>query len=260
MNPFFFGSSDRLLFGSHEAAARSARDTCVVVVPPMGQEGIRAQRWLRQLALKLGRERYHALRFDLFGSGDSAGEFEEATLSQWVEDTRTAMEELRGRTGCARVSLVGVRLGAAIAWLAAAGRRDVDRLILVEPVLRGAPYLAELRRRHVEFLRGELPERRAAFSAEREILGFPLTRALEAELLALDLLAGGAASARGVAALVTKEGAEEAALRAAVPSLGPRATWAKVETAKDWNSDEAVNTSLVPVEIVDAVVASLGER
>jgi alpha/beta superfamily hydrolase len=70
MFPLFFGSSPNLLFGAHSSPSKAARDTGVVIVPPMGQEAIRAHRAIRQLGLRLSRERFHALRFDLRGTGD----------------------------------------------------------------------------------------------------------------------------------------------------------------------------------------------
>lgn len=261
MFPFFFGSSDRPLFGAHSPPAKSARDTAIVLVPPLGQEALRAHRAIRQLGLRLARDRFHTLRFDLGGTGDSAGDFADARLQAWVEDTRTAIDELRDRTGVARVSLVGLRLGAALAWLAAQDRKDIDKIVLWEPVVRGASYLVELRRRHEEFLRAELPRRRTApFAKDGEALGFPISRELADAVRAIDLTKGPSPNARCAVALVTAEGEDERAFEAALPSLVPRSRFSRLPVSQSWDSDEAVNSSLVPSEAIDAIIATLGEK
>jgi pimeloyl-ACP methyl ester carboxylesterase len=226
----------------------------------MGQEAIRAHRAIRQLGLRLARERFHALRFDLRGTGDSAGDFAGARLDAWIEDTRTAMDELRDRTGVQRVSLVGLRLGAALAWRASRGRRDVDKIVLWEPVVSGARYVAELKRRHEDFLRTELPRRRTApFAREGEVLGFPLSKELSDDLAQVDLTREPKPDARALVVVTTPE-AEDHALEAALPALTTRAELIRLTLAQDWNSDEAVNTSLVPSEALDAIVRALVER
>jgi uncharacterized protein len=260
MLPFFFGSSTHLLFGAHSAPSKGARDSAVVLVPPMGQEAIRAHRGIRQLGLRLARERFHALRFDLRGTGDSAGDFAGARLDAWVEDTRTAMDELRDRTGVQRLSLVGLRLGAAIAWRATRGRRDVDRVVLWEPVVSGARYLDEIAKRHADFLEAELPRKRTApFARDGEVLGFPISRELAGDLAEIDLVREPKLEARA-AIVVTTPGADDRELEAALPSFTTRSSVVRLTLAQDWNSDEAVNSSLVPTEALDAIVGALGER
>lgn len=259
MIPFYFGSSEAQLFGVHHVPARAARDHGVVVVPPMGQEALRAHRALRQLGIALARERYHALVFDLGCTGDSAGEFDDASLSRWADDVRTAADELRDRTGLARVSLVGLRLGAVHAWRASIGRRDIDRLVLWEPVVNGAAYLAELARRHNDFIRAELP-RKPRESSGDEVLGFPISQALRAELMGVDLCTEPRPVARSVSAVLTRIGDDERRLEAKLPEHSSRARTVRLELERDWNNEEAVNSSLVPTAAIEAITAVLGER
>jgi uncharacterized protein len=259
VTPFHFGRSEAPLFGVHHAPARGARDHGVVVVPPMGQEALRAHRALRQLGIALARERYHAVVFDLGCTGDSAGEFEDASLAGWTADVRTAADELRDRTGLARVSFVGLRLGAVHAWRASVGRRDVDKIVLWEPVVHGGAYLAELARRHEDFLRAELPDKRTP-TARTEALGFPISASLWDELLALDLTKEPKPTARSLAALFAHQGDDESRLERLLPELSSRAKTQTLELDRDWNSEEAVNSSLVPAAAIDAIVTLLGER
>ncbi|MGH9433125.1 MAG: alpha/beta hydrolase, partial [Terriglobia bacterium] len=57
------------------------------------------------------------LRFDFFGSGESAGEFQEATLIGEIEDARCAVQYFRQRREVdgKRVGLLGLSLGGAVA-------------------------------------------------------------------------------------------------------------------------------------------------
>jgi pimeloyl-ACP methyl ester carboxylesterase len=143
MTPFFFGSSRSQLFGAYDPPpAGGCRGT--VICYPLAREYLLAHQTLRYLARLLAGAGHHVLRFDYFGTGDSAGEFEEAGLERWIADIHTAIEELRdvGRVG--QVTLLGLRFGGTLAAMAARGRRDVSGLVLWNPVIDGADYLAEL--------------------------------------------------------------------------------------------------------------------
>lgn len=63
-----------------------------------------------------------SLRFDFFGSGESDGTFEEATLEGEIRDANTAVEFFRKQKGMCRqrIGLLGLSLGGAIAALLAA--------------------------------------------------------------------------------------------------------------------------------------------
>ena len=70
----------------------------MVLCYPWGSEYIHAHRALRQLATRLSMAGFHTLRFDYFGTGDSAGEMEDADLGVWEDDIETAIEELKKDT------------------------------------------------------------------------------------------------------------------------------------------------------------------
>ena len=185
------------------------------------------------------------------GGGESFAALFEASVA--------AADELRDRTGASRVSLVGLRLGAVHAWRASRARRDVDKLVLWEPVVHGGAYLADLQRRHEDFLHEELPNRRRPPS-KAEALGFPLVPALRAELMGLDLAAEADPAARAIHALIAHETDDERRLARRLEERAPRSTYANLSLARDWNSEEAVNSSLVPAAALEAIVASMEAR
>ena len=261
MKPFFFGSSQRPLFGIHHPAAGDAGGAAAVVLcNPFGQEAVHSHRIYRVLAAKLSRAGMHVLRFDYSGTGDSAGDGEDGRQAQWVEDILEASDELASTTEARRVSWVGLRYGATLAALAAERTpRELGDLVLWDPVVRGRPYLDELAAAHADYLRVELPDWTPPAPPLGEAIGFPLPPALSGEIESTDLRTPRRVRARRVTILVSKsnEGLEE--LKPNVPRWAKASRWLEVQSGSPWNSDQALNLSLVPIELVDAVVRCLQE-
>lgn len=179
--PLYFGPDGERLFGWLHPAARHAT-LGVVVCPPFGYEAVCAHRSLRHIAQAAADAGVPALRVDLAGCGDSQGDdLQGERLSAWRRSVHEAVDGLRRATGVARVALVGLRLGALVAALAALERDDIAGLVAVAPVLRGRAYVRELR-----VLGGGTP------AAEGEVLesaGFLMTAETAAALSAVDLRA-----------------------------------------------------------------------
>ncbi|MDE2122022.1 MAG: alpha/beta hydrolase, partial [Betaproteobacteria bacterium] len=87
MTPLRLDPLGRDLFALHQPAAAGARrHHGVLICNPFGQEAIRAHRFLRVLSERLSASGFDVLRFDYFGTGDSAGTEAEADLDTWVRD------------------------------------------------------------------------------------------------------------------------------------------------------------------------------
>jgi pimeloyl-ACP methyl ester carboxylesterase len=93
----------------------------------------------------LARSGVDVLRFDYSGTGDSAGDLSQASVTRWCSDIRQASAELSELAEVRGVSLVGFRLGAALAALASTAF-PVRDLVLWEPAVDGRTHLRELRR------------------------------------------------------------------------------------------------------------------
>ena len=129
----------------HHPSGDSVATLGVVICKPFGYEAICSHRGIRAFAESLAAAGLPALRFDYLGTGDSAEIDPEADQIQaWARDVAAAAGELRRRTGVPRVCLLGVRLGALLAMLAAA-ECSVSGLVLISPILSGRRYLRELR-------------------------------------------------------------------------------------------------------------------
>lgn len=95
---------------------------------------------MRQLAVRLSLAGFHTLRFDYFGSGDSAGEESETDVAGLQTDVVTAMETLKDLGTTEKVTLVGLRVGANVAArTAAAFPAEIEALVLWDPILTGDP-------------------------------------------------------------------------------------------------------------------------
>jgi pimeloyl-ACP methyl ester carboxylesterase len=144
--PFFFERAGKQLFGVYYPPQGSANGQGIVLCSAFGKEHILGLSFLTHFARRLATSGYAAIRFDYHGYGDSAGRFEEATISSMTADVQQACEELQSRADCRKVTLLGARFGGLLALLAAADRPQVERVVLWEPVLDPWAYLyAELR-------------------------------------------------------------------------------------------------------------------
>jgi len=256
VNPFFFGESSRPLFGVHHPPSGAAAPVAAVVCNPFGQEALRAHRSLRELAARLAQSGLHVLRFDYHATGDSAGESEEARVEEWLADVSLAADEARETSGRARVCLLGLRLGASLAALAAARRSDVAALVLWDPVVRGSDYLAELRKQHRDWMADHVQGAAAAATGD-EVLGFPLPASVADGIAAVDLAALERSPAP--ATLVVSSAPGEPAL----PPWGRDGDGVSVlrfPPQPVWLHEEGLGLSLVPRSLVDGVAEWVREN
>jgi pimeloyl-ACP methyl ester carboxylesterase len=187
--PFYFGPERQSLAGwLHPSSERRQASHGVVFCAPFGLEALCAHRTIRHFAEAVAKRGLPALRFDYPGTGDSAGSAIAADVFEsWIGAIGLAVETLRRESGVTDVSLVGVRLGAALAMKVASARGDIRALVAFAPVVRGRQYLRELR---AFTLNGSLvaAEGECPPNGTEEVGGFPLPGELRAELTRLDLV------------------------------------------------------------------------
>ncbi len=236
---FFFDADGARLYGFMHPARTPARPTACVVVHPFMEERQDAHAVLRSLAVALAARGYPTLRFDLYGCGDSEGDWQGASLARWRADVVAAAELLRREFRPAEVALLGLRFGATVAGLAAEAA-GASRVCLAQPVVRGADYADELLLAHLaaEMVlhrkAGTTREALAARLAAGEtvnLFGYRLTGALDQELRAVDLareMATGAARALVLEVARSTTARESAEVKALAAALGPRAVVRRV--------------------------------
>jgi alpha-beta hydrolase superfamily lysophospholipase len=177
--PLFFEHEGHVVAGwLHRPAEPSGHG--VVLVPPFGYEAICAHRSLRALADAFAAAGVVALRIDPAGTGDSSGSDADADrIGAWTASVRGAAKLVREHAS--RVDLVGVRLGALLATLAADA---ADGIVAIAPVVSGRAYVRELAMVQSAL---DLPPS-ALRDGDREALGFRLTAETAAQLSKIDLL------------------------------------------------------------------------
>jgi pimeloyl-ACP methyl ester carboxylesterase len=144
--PLYFQSQGAWLFGwVHQGESSSRCHRGVVISAPPGHEQIHAHRSLRHLADALAEAGFPVMRFDYHGTGDSAGVDEDPDrYATWLANLRSAIDWMRGELGCAEVSVIGLRLGAALAAQVAVEDPLAD-LVLWAPVVKGRAYVREMK-------------------------------------------------------------------------------------------------------------------
>lgn len=185
--PLYFGNEGRPLFGWLHLPPHSAASIGLVICNAFGNEALCSHRSVRHFAERAARQGIPTLRFDYDGTGDSAGhDLEPDRLVAWIASAGAAADEIRAATGVARVCFAGIRLGAAIATLAALERTDVAGLIAIAPVLSGKAYVRELRL----LTRAMEAKSNSTNSGNPDLLqaaGFAMTAQTQESLLEIDL-------------------------------------------------------------------------
>jgi len=149
---FFFGPADRQIFAMYHPPVIADKRVLTVICPPLFAEFNRTHSILRKLAVSLAEHGQHVLRIDFSGTGDSFGNLEELTISDWVDDIALAVQEGRDLSGCTAVRILGVRASALLACKSATTMSNVERLVLWDPVHDGTEYLRALAREQVAIL------------------------------------------------------------------------------------------------------------
>jgi hypothetical protein len=111
----------RWLRGMIHRPASSGRARAVVFFHGFAGDRMESHWIFIKCARALAREGIASLRFDFFGSGESEGEFRDATLLTEIADAKDAVAFLRRQKGIdgSRMGLVGLSLGGCIAALIA---------------------------------------------------------------------------------------------------------------------------------------------
>lgn len=193
IEPRWIGDEARRLYAALHPATGAATGLGLLVVPPLLHEQPRSRRLLTQLATRISAFGIACLRFDYFGSGDSEGSGERMDLASMRQDIGVAADALRSTPGVERIAILAVRGGALplASWLPGGG--DVDRVVLWEPIVDGAGWVAELEDADARELRStdRYPLRRGVpvESSERQLMGFDVSPRLRGDLAGIQVSA-----------------------------------------------------------------------
>ena len=148
LQPAYVDSAGKKIFVLLRAAAEARR--CVLFVPPFAEEMNKCRRQFTETAQVLLRRGLAVLTVDLFGTGDSEGEFCEASWRQWKSDVESAACWAEAEYDLMVDSVVACRIGCA---LAAESFRDFQRAtastIFWQPVVEGRRFMTQFLRLRV---------------------------------------------------------------------------------------------------------------
>lgn len=176
----------------HEPAGL-AQDTAVIICPPFGWEEVCAYRILREWAIRLADAGHPTLRLTFPSCGDSAGMPRDADrLDAWTQAVNVATVTLKAAVQAGAIVVIGIGLGGAVAYRAAATGAEIDGLVLWGTPARAKDLTRQLkafsRLEYPQFFEG-LPSPPPLAPGELEAGGFLLSVQTVADLNALDLSA-----------------------------------------------------------------------
>jgi uncharacterized protein len=191
VRPLFFNAEPKRLFGVYyEPKAERGAGSPVLICPPIGHEYVRTYNTIRKLCGRLSDSGFGVLKFDYCGMGDSYGDGSESHVGEWRDNIRAAASELGRLSGQTEITIVGMRFGATLAAGVRLEGVIARSLVLWDPIIEGAGYLAELRQLHAACLVDTLRFRRPQphRTSDGELLGFRFPARLQESMVPLNLL------------------------------------------------------------------------
>jgi len=149
MQPFFINSRSGPLFALYWPATDHRASQAILHIPAFAEEMNKSRQMVALQASALAQQGYAVLVLDLLGSGDSRGDFGEATWQIWLENIADAIAWLQ-QQGIQSINLWGLRLGALLAMdFIHQNPGWVERLIAWQPVLNGDTFVTQFLRLRV---------------------------------------------------------------------------------------------------------------
>lgn len=135
------GQGNLFIFACWPAGTQKRRRQGILLVPPFAEEMNKSRRMLIQQAKQLAQQGHIVLLIDLFGTGDSEGDFKDATWAGWCDDISVAHRWLIDHD-VEKVSAIGLRTGALLlADMLAQKSIELETLALWQPVIEGNQFL-----------------------------------------------------------------------------------------------------------------------
>ena len=149
MQPFFIETRSGFLFSVYWPPRSNSMGQAVLHVPAFSEEMNKSRHMVALQARALAAQGYAVLVMDLFGTGDSCGDFGEATWEIWLQNIADAIVWLK-QNDAQSITLWGLRLGALLAMdFSQRNPGLVDRLLLWQPVLNGDMFVTQFLRLRV---------------------------------------------------------------------------------------------------------------
>jgi alpha-beta hydrolase superfamily lysophospholipase len=147
--PFYLSDKSGTLFCClHKPQPNLKKKDCAVLIcNPLGYEYILSHRSVRHLADRLANDGFTAIRFDYAGTGNSSGDdLDPNRLETWKQNIKAMITHTKAISGCSKICLIGLRMGATLAGLIANENEvSVSNLVLWNPCIYGKHYIREMK-------------------------------------------------------------------------------------------------------------------
>lgn len=152
LTPLFIPSANGNLFALHFSPGDGVAKKCIVHIPAFAEEMNKSRHLVSTQARRFAEQGYSVLVLDLFATGDSQGEFAEATWENWLQSIAAALGWLEKHEP-ESISFWGVRTGCLLALDFLQQNNDsVDQLICWQPVLNGELFIMQFLRLRIAAL------------------------------------------------------------------------------------------------------------
>lgn len=147
--PLFIETRSGRLFALYWPVNQPDERLAFLHVPAFAEEMNKARRMVNLQAQALAEQGHAVLIFDLFGTGDSSGDFGAATWSIWLNDIADVVSWLQ-QQGHKNIALWGLRLGGLLALdFINQNPGLIKRLMVWQPVLNGDVFVTQFLRLRV---------------------------------------------------------------------------------------------------------------
>ncbi len=194
MKPLFLPADVGPLFALYFPPINQSVNRAILHVPAFAEEMNKSRRMIALQARAFAEQGYAVLILDLFGTGDSAGDFGDATWQIWLQNIAKAIAWLNQEVA-QTITLWSLRLGALLAMdFIDQNPGVVNRLLLWQPVLNGDVFITQFLRLRVAaaMMNSALPQEKTSDLKKQlldgqslEVAGYALHPDLVRPLLAL---------------------------------------------------------------------------
>jgi len=197
LRPAFVSGPSGRLFCTVYSAVNSTENRWIIHVPAFAEEMNKSRAMVSEQARAFARAGYTVIVPDLYGTGDSEGDFAGASWEKWKLDIVHFIRLARSH-GAVSITLWGLRLGCLLAADIAAGgegNNHVNGLLFWQPVHSGKQFITQfLRLRLAAVMMSGKSQTVADLRAmaktgqSLEVAGYELSPALLSQIDKLDLL------------------------------------------------------------------------
>lgn len=267
LEPIFLQTDDGPVFVLFRAPIGASH--CVLFVPPFAEEMNKARRQYAVTARALAEKGFASLIVDLFGTGDSAGEFSDATWPMWKGNLLSAIAWAQEK-GVVVDKLVAARLGCVLAAESLGEAAiAVEKTVFWQPVASGMNFMTQFLRLRVaaslmeDDNKESVKDLKACLESGEtlEVAGYELSPQLWSSIEQGDLLRDLSQNLGQMmiaeVGRVRADGLSPAGRKvmAAAEQTGVRAQGCRVEGEPFWSSTEIVTNDQLSQKTVEFLVA-----